>query len=88
MRACVEGFKIGPLFADDAAIGERLLDGLLAAVPGERVFLDVPEPNARANKAAQERGMHPVFETARMYAGPRPQLDIARVWGVTTFELG
>ncbi len=88
MRPCVEGRKIGPLFADDQADAERLLDGFLAAAPGEPVFLDVPEPNAAANRAAQERGMEPVFETARMYAGPRPELSLDRVWGITTFELG
>lgn len=88
LRSCAEGYKIGPLFADDDRIGERLLDGLLAAVPGKRVFFDVPDPNERANRAADQRGMRPVFETARMYAGPRPDLDLARIWGVTTFELG
>ncbi len=88
LRPCAEGYKIGPLFADDQATGERLLDGLMASVPGEPVFLDVPEPNTIANRAAQQRGMQPVFETARMYAGPRPELDLARIWGVTSFELG
>ncbi len=88
MRPCVEGRKIGPLFAIDQADAERLLDGFLAAAPGEPVFLDVPEPNTAANRAAQERGMVPVFETARMYAGPGPELSLDRVWGITTFELG
>jgi hypothetical protein len=88
LRACAEGYKIGPLFADDPATAERLLDGLMASVPGETVFLDVPEPNAAANRAALARGMEPVFETARMYAGPRPELQLDRVWGITTFELG
>jgi hypothetical protein len=88
MRPCCEGFKIGPLFADDQATAERLLDGFLAAAPGAPVFLDVPEPNAVANRAARERGMTPTFETARMYAGPRPGLRLDRVWGITSFELG
>jgi hypothetical protein len=88
LRPCAEGFKIGPLFADDQATGKRLLDGLLARAPGQAVFLDVPEPNAEAGRAARARGMEPVFETARMYAGPRPHLDLDRVWGITSFELG
>jgi len=29
-----------------------------------------------------------VFETARMYKGPAPQLPVERIFGVTTFELG
>jgi hypothetical protein len=88
MRPCVEGYKIGPLFADDQATGERLLDELLATVPGEPVFLDVPGPNVLANRAAQARGMTPSFETARMYAGTRPQIALDKVWGITSFELG
>ncbi len=88
MRRCAEGHKIGPLFADDQATAERLLDGLMASVPGDVVYLDVPEPNGLAVAAAKARGMTPVFETARMYAGERPEIDIARIWGITSFELG
>lgn len=88
LRHCVIGAKIGPLFANDQATAEKLLDGLLAAAPEGPVVLDVPEPNILANKAAQARGMTPVFETARMYAGPRPELDVDKIWGITSFELG
>jgi hypothetical protein len=88
LRPCAEGYKIGPLFANNEAVAERLLDGLMAAVPGQRIYLDVPLPNTNAVRAAEARGMSPVFETARMYAGPRPELDTAKIWGVTTFELG
>lgn len=88
LRPCAKGFKIGPLFADDQATGERLLDGLMATVPGQGVYLDVPDPNASAGLAARARGMTPVFETARMYAGQRPFLALDKVWGITSFELG
>ena len=88
LRQCAEGHKIGPLVANDAATAEGLLDGLLAAVPGEPVFLDVPLPNEAAVRAATARGMSPVFSTARMYRGAPPQIDLDRVWGITTFELG
>jgi hypothetical protein len=37
---------------------------------------------------AQELGLTPVFETARMYTGAIPPLRLERVYGVTTFELG
>lgn len=89
LRRCAAGRKIGPLVADDGATAHRLLDALLAvASPGEPVFLDVPEPNAAAVRAADERGMRPVFETARMYRGGAPALAIDRIWGITSFELG
>jgi len=29
-----------------------------------------------------------VFETARMYTGPLPEIDLEGMFGVTTFELG
>jgi hypothetical protein len=88
MRRCVEGHKIGPLFADDQAAAERLLDGFMASVPGETVCLDVLEPNGLAVAAAQARGMTHVFETARMYAGGRPEINLSKIWGITSFELG
>lgn len=88
IRACREGHKIGPLFADDPAIAEALLSGLAAPWPGEKVFLDVPEPNAAAVALAEGRGMAPTFETARMYRGRAPDLPLDRIFGITTFELG
>lgn len=88
LRRCAEGHKIGPLLADDADIADALLDALLASVPGEPVYLDVPEPNRAAMRAAEARGMTPVFGTARMYAGTPPALALDRIWGITSFELG
>lgn len=88
LRPCAEGYKVGPLLADDAGIAARLLDALLAAVPGETVFFDVPEPNAAAVQLAQDRGMVPVFETARMYRGEAPVIALEKIWGITSFELG
>ena len=89
MRPCVYGRKIGPLVADDAAIAELLLDSLLGtAAADEPVFLDVPEPNAAAVRAADGRGMSVCFETARMYRGPAPELATTKIWGITSFELG
>jgi ribosomal protein S18 acetylase RimI-like enzyme len=88
IRPCREGFKIGPLVADDRAAAEAVFDSLIAAVGGADVFLDVPEPNAAAQALAQSRGLAPVFETARMYTGEVRDVAIQRIFGVTTFELG
>jgi hypothetical protein len=51
-------------------------------------FLDVPRLNRNAVALAQDLGLVPVFETARMYTGAIPPLRLDRVFGVTTFELG
>jgi GNAT superfamily N-acetyltransferase len=88
IRRCGLGSKIGPLFADEAEVAEELYSALAAHAPGEPVFLDVPEINAWAMSLARRRRMHEIFGTARMYLGPRPSLADARVYGVTTFELG
>ena len=87
-RRCGNGHKIGPLYATSRAIAERLFDGLCEDVAGEPVFLDVPEPNAEAVALAEGRDLAPAFETARMYTGPAPALELTHLYGVTTFELG
>ena len=88
LRACREGFKIGPLFADGAEIAERLFQGLISRAPGAAVFLDTPEANPAALALAGRHDMAPVFETARMYKNGIPEMRLDRCFGVTTFELG
>ncbi len=89
IRPARAGFKIGPLFAEDPSCAEALFHALTMRVPaGSEVFLDVPEPNRSALALAERHAMTPVFETARMYTGPAPRLPLARLFGVTSFELG
>jgi len=88
LRPCRSGFKIAPLFADDAEVADALLRAALACAPGAPVYLDTPLPNAAALALAQRHGMQPVFETARMYTGGAPDIDLDTVFGVTSFELG
>jgi len=88
LRACLEGYKIGPLFADDPDVAERLFGTLMAQCPGEPVFLDVPEVNTAAVELAQRHNMQVVFETARMYTGKPAELPVWRIYSVTSFELG
>ncbi|MCU0633132.1 MAG: GNAT family N-acetyltransferase [Methanolinea sp.] len=90
IRRCVEGFKIGPLFADSPEIGERILEDLAGReeVRGQPFFFDTPEPNREAVGMARERGMEEVFGTARMYTREIPPLPLSRIFGVTSFEMG
>lgn len=88
IRPCREGFKIGPLYAADAAIAGALVGGLCERAGPGAVALDVPESNAWAVHLAESLGMVPAFETARMYTGANPDIDAAGLFGVTTFELG
>jgi GNAT superfamily N-acetyltransferase len=89
IRRCGQGHKIGPLNAESPDVAESLFAVLCASVPeGEAVFLDVPLPNEQAQALARSHGMQPVFNTARMYLGPAPALELRRVYGVASFELG
>lgn len=88
IRQCHDGWKVGPLFAANVADAETILRGLLTRMPEGTFFLDTPETNKPAVDLAVSLGLKPMFETARMYRGPAPQLDTAKVFGITTFELG
>jgi GNAT superfamily N-acetyltransferase len=88
MRPCRTGYKIGPLFAANAAVAESLLVSLGLRAPGEPIFLDVPEINRGALELVARYRMSEVFGCARMVLGPIPELPEAEIFGVTTFELG
>lgn len=89
IRKCIEGYKIGPLFAQTQQAAEALFQACCAkAGPGETITLDVPEANQQAVKMAECAGLTPVFETARMYRGSAPELPWSNIFGVTSFELG
>lgn len=88
IRRCLEGSKVGPLFADDARVAATLFDALTAFGAGGPVYLDAPENNPDAMALVRVRGMTEVFGCARMYMGPVPAIRHERVFGVTTFELG
>ncbi|HEF4762438.1 TPA: GNAT family N-acetyltransferase [Pseudomonas putida] len=87
-RRCREGYKIGPLFADDAQAASALYAHLAAFAQGGPLFLDAPENNPAAMALVRQHGMIEVFGCARMYLGPPPAIAHERVFGVTTFELG
>jgi GNAT superfamily N-acetyltransferase len=88
MRKAASGYKIGPLFADDGDIAEELYKACLNEACDEEVFLDIPMNNIKAAALMKKYGATYVFECARMYRGQVPKTEIAKVFGITTFELG
>ncbi|MFI7413332.1 GNAT family N-acetyltransferase [Streptomyces sp. NPDC049627] len=80
--------RIGPLFADTTEDARALFAALTTEAVGREVAIDVPETNTAAVALAEEAGLTPSFETARMYTGPVRPYAQERVFGVTTLELG
>jgi GNAT superfamily N-acetyltransferase len=94
IRRCFEGYKIGPLFANDPETATAILSALIPVTPSragskpQRIYIDVPADNVEGVRLAEAFGLEPVFETTRMYRGPAPILPMKRIFGVTTLELG
>lgn len=83
-----DALRVGPLFADSAQDARAVFAGLLAEAAGRPVCVDVPETSPAGVALAEEAGLTPSFETARMYTGPVRPFAQERVFGVTTLELG
>jgi GNAT superfamily N-acetyltransferase len=88
IRPCLNGFKVGPLFADDPDTAEQIFRALSNHAAGQPLFLDIPENNPTAVALAERHGLKEVFGCARMYHGPAPALPWNQIYGITTFELG
>jgi len=89
IRKCIKGYKIAPLFADSIKYARVLFGACNNVVPeGNPVYLDAPDINTEAKKLAEENKMNKVFETARMYTRNNPEININKIFGVTTFEIG
>ncbi|WP_186388630.1 GNAT family N-acetyltransferase [Stappia sp. TSB10P1A] len=87
-RKCLQGWKIGPLFADTPADGAALLAALGEATGGEELHLDVPDTGHGFGTWLEQAGFAQGFATARMYRNGVPGGDPARVLATTTLELG
>ena len=86
-REAREGTKLGPIFASRIDVASILLDTIANRTrPPWR--LDVPEENFPALALAESFGMARGKANVRMWRGTPPAIDVARVYGVTTFELG
>jgi GNAT superfamily N-acetyltransferase len=88
IRKCFKGYKIGPLFADDQSTAEKIFKALKASVPGETVYLDVPELNKKAMEIAEKYRMTIMFKTIRMYSLEKPDIKLDGIYGITSLELG
>ncbi|MEQ9345175.1 MAG: N-acetyltransferase [Thalassospira sp.] len=90
IRPCEDGHKVGPLFAANSEDAQTLFGALLQSRKDQsgKVYLDVPEPNQAALDLVKNHKMTAEFETARMYKGPIPSLNLDMTFGISSFELG
>lgn len=82
-RACQEGHKIGPLFAQSVEASLELL-----AIRSGPIYIDVPAYQSGWIRELSRLGLEPGFETQRMYRGRPPSIRSDCVFGVSTLELG
>ncbi|TIO78496.1 MAG: GNAT family N-acetyltransferase [Mesorhizobium sp.] len=87
-RRCREGFKVGPLFADDMDMALALVAELADMTAGEALHIDVPATQVGFTAMLQAAGMVAGFTTTRMYKGGKPGNAPTKVFGITTLELG
>ncbi|RWM12125.1 GNAT family N-acetyltransferase [Mesorhizobium sp.] len=87
-RRCREGFKVGPLFADDMDMALALVAELADTTAGEALHIDVPATQVGFTALLQAAGMVAGFATTRMYKGGKPGNAPTKVFGITTLELG
>ncbi len=89
IRKCYNGYKVGPLFADNPQLSESLFLTLKSKISlSKPFFLDTPEVNQAAVALAEKYNMQLSFETARMYTGDFPDIPLNRIFGVASFEIG
>jgi len=88
VRRCGQGYKIGPLFADDIQAAQALYASLAKSAVGGPLFLDAPENNPTALELVHRHRMVEVFGCSRMYLGPAPTIAHQRIFGITTIEFG
>jgi len=88
VRKANKGYKVCPLFAANEIIAEELYKACLNSAVGEPLYLDIPVINKGAVNIIKKYNATYVFECARMYYGKPPEVDISKIFGITTFELG
>jgi predicted GNAT family N-acyltransferase len=88
IRKAIDGFKIGPLFAENQEIAEKLFLALSTYANTSYIYIDIPDINHQAISLVESYEMQSIFECVRMYTANKPSLDWTRIFGVTTLEIG
>jgi GNAT superfamily N-acetyltransferase len=88
IRPCHQGFKIGPLFADNREIAECLFQALTSHAASQPVFIDIPDANSAIAFFTRRYNLQQSFTYIRMYCYRTLITDLNRIFGATTLSLG
>ncbi|EDV19956.1 uncharacterized protein TRIADDRAFT_61617 [Trichoplax adhaerens] len=88
IRKAIDGYKIGPLYADSFDIAESLIHTLVESFENCKVYWAVPMPNESAIKLVEKLRLEKLSETARMYSRQPLSYDWNMVYGLTCLEIG
>lgn len=88
-REGASALQLGPWLARDANTATRLLQAFFHRVPGRRIFLDVPDPNAAGRELLMHHGFTVQRTFTRMYLGDNTHPgEPALVFGTSGAEKG
>tara|TARA_Y100001968_G_scaffold205537_1_gene188748 strand:+ start:111 stop:998 length:888 start_codon:yes stop_codon:yes gene_type:complete len=91
IRPCLlqsgEGWRIGPLMADNPMLVKILIKKLIESHPG-LIIIDAPGLNKSACNLFKDLGFESKSETFRMYRGYQPPVSMRDVYGLACLELG
>ena len=87
IRPSARGHRIGPLFADDPEVAERLLRHLVPGARGTRIAMDVPAANPAAPPLAEALGFIEEFRTIRMVRGRIPAVPWQECYATVMLHL-
>ena len=91
IRPCLlrsgDGWRIGPLMADNPKLLKILLKKLIDSHPG-LIIIDAPGLNKFASDLFKDLGFISESETFRMYRGSQPPVSMDDVYGLACLELG
>jgi len=88
LREGSQAVQIGPAVAETASAGETLFCAAAAAVPGRRVYLDIPRDNTPACRWAEAHGLTVQRPFIRMVRGRAVAEDLGRLWASSGPEKG
>jgi hypothetical protein len=83
LRQCLDGQKLGPIFAKTAEVATTLIGAFTGPTQ-----IDIPTDQVDFISQLTAKGFTPSFATARMYRSAIPAVERDKVFAVTSLELG